>query len=161
MIPQTTTASMPRTLILALGNPLRGDDGVGPAVIDELRLVKRRSRDFTLLDGGTRGLEILSLLQDYERIIVVDAGDIGRAPGKWACFSLEEMVGQPAHTALHSAGLADALALDATLGILPPEIVIYVIQPLHVDWKPGLSQPVQRAVPAVHEAIVQRLYGVA
>ena len=165
VIPQTDAASAPRTLVLALGNPLRGDDGAGIAVLEQLRRVKRRSRDFTLLDGGTRGLEIMSVIQGYEHVIVVDAGDIGRAPGQWACFSLEDIVEQLADTGLrgtlHSIGLAEALTLGATLDTLPPEIVIYVIQPLHVGWRPGLSQPVQKAVPAVHESIVQRLYEVA
>ena len=45
------------TLILGLGNPLRGDDGVGTAVIANLRNHPDLPPDVDLVDGGTAGLE--------------------------------------------------------------------------------------------------------
>jgi len=49
------------TLILGLGNSLRGDDGVGPAVIDWLDQ-QSLPPGVEAIDGGTAGLNIVSTL---------------------------------------------------------------------------------------------------
>lgn len=144
------------TLILGLGNPLRGDDGVGVAVIAALRTAGLPA-GVDLLDGGTPGLEIVLLLQGYRRAVIVDAADVGREPGEWLRFTREEVVlgsgdlGQMG--AVHTAGLAEALRLGEALRVLPEEIVLYGVQPLEVGWEPGLSDAVAAAVPAVCAAV--------
>jgi hydrogenase maturation protease len=149
------------TLILALGNPLRGDDGVGTAIIDRLSEAALPP-GVTLLDGGTPGLETVLLLQDHRRVIIVDAADMDCDPGTWKRF----VPGDNAHLqpadmllrgTLHYAGLAEALALGEALGVLPDEIVVYGIQPTEIGWSPGLSEPVQAAIPAVCKAILCEL----
>ena len=149
------------TLVLALGNPLRGDDGAGAAVIRSLEDSGRLPAAVSLLDGGTPGLETVLLLQGYRRVIIVDAAEMGLEPGAWARFTPEKVVSGARDVSLrgtlHYAGLAEALKLGEALGILPPEIVIYGIQPLEVGWQPGLSAPVRAAVPAVCAAILDEL----
>jgi hydrogenase maturation protease len=143
------------TLVLALGNSLRGDDGAGPAVAERLSDLPIDAAD--VLDGGAAGLETILLLEGYRRAIIVDAADMGRAPGEWVRFRAEDVqlgagdLGQIG--ILHGAGLAEALALGAALNMLPPEIVIYGIQPAEVGWSPGLSAPVAAAVAVVSDAI--------
>jgi hydrogenase maturation protease len=146
----------PGTLVLALGNPLRGDDGVGAEVL--LALERLAPQDVNLLDGGTMGLNMLLAMQGYHRVIIVDSGNIGRAPGEWGCFTADELllqsVGDQLAMTLHNAGLAEALTVGATLGILPPEIIIYAVQPMDIGWLQGLSEPVQQAIPEVCAAIL-------
>ena len=168
------------TLVLGLGNPLRGDDGVGPAVIEWLRAAMRPVEskdpppDVKVMDGGTRGLDLLLTLAEHRRVLIVDAADVGRAPGEWLRFVLSpalspalsegegECAGEvegaeaPALSA-HSAGLADALTLGAAIGMLPEQTIIFGVQPARVDWSPGLSAEVQRAVPDVGRAILDEL----
>jgi hydrogenase maturation protease len=149
------------TLVLALGNPLRGDDGVGAAVLEQLAQVDLPP-GVELLEGGTPGLETVLLLQGYRRAIIVDAAAMGREPGEWARL----LPGRDAELqaddlylrgTLHYAGLAEALALGEALAVLPEEIVIYGIQPTEIGWSPGLSAVVQAAIPAVCQSIVQEL----
>jgi hydrogenase maturation protease len=94
---------------------------------------------------------------------VVDAADMGREPGTWVRFTPEEVrLGSgDLHEIgiLHAAGLAEALALGDALGVLPPEIVIYGVQPSDVGWQPGLSAPVEACIPAVCAAIIRELAG--
>jgi hydrogenase maturation protease len=148
-------------VILSLGNPLRGDDGVGPAVREMLAHDSRLPHNVAIVDGGTAGMETALLLQGHQRAIIVDAADMGCAPGEWARFSREEVMLEPAELAmrstLHSAGLAEALALGEALGILPQEIVLYGVQPQVIDWTPGLSAPVRAAVPAVCASILEEI----
>ncbi len=145
------------TLILALGSPLRGDDGVGSAVLGCLPAAGLPSTVDTL-DGGTPGLETALLLQAYRRVVIIDAADMGLAPGAWRRFTSHDAVLPPAlHSNLHQAGLADALVLGEALGILPVEVIIYGIQPYSVDWSEELSTPVEAAVPGIAAAIVEEI----
>lgn len=140
------------TIVLALGNPLRGDDGVGAAVLEHLE-------HESLVDGGTSGFEIILLMQGYERAIIIDAADMDLEPGDWRMFSPDEVRLQSRDLylrgTLHYAGLAEALSLGEAMGLLPPEIIIFGVQPATIDWDIGLSDPVERAVPAITAAVQQ------
>ena len=143
------------TLVLGLGNALRGDDGAGPAVIAWLDQ-QALPAEVEAVDGGTAGLDIVSTLMGHARAIIVDAADIGRAPGEWVRFTpdVARLKANDTTLSLHSAGLAEALALGAALNVLPREIIIYGVQPKSVDWLPQLSDEVRAAVPEVGQAIL-------
>lgn len=147
-----------RTLVLALGNPLRGDDGIGAAVLAALA-EKPLPEQVTLLDGGTPGLETALLLQGYARAIILDAAAMDRAPGDWQRFAPQaaQLQGADLRGTLHSAGLAEALILGEALGILPPDIIIYGVQPTSIGWEAGLSAPVAAAIPAVCASVLAEL----
>ncbi len=158
-MPQATPApagSAKTTLVLALGNPLRGDDGIGAAVLSALPAVPPA---VTLLEGGTPGLELVLTLRGYDRVIILDAADMGQPPGTWRRLTPDCLqASDPAlRGTLHDAGLAEALTLGAALGVLPPEIIILGIQPGEIGWSPGLSPPVVEAIPALCEAIMSLL----
>jgi len=147
---------MVKTLILGLGNPFRGDDGVGPAVIAALNS-QVMPPDVVVLDGGTPGLETVLTWQGYERVIIVDAADMGMQPGSWKRFHSDEAILPVDEAAmqgtLHAAGLAEALALAEALDLLPPELVFYGVQPEFTGWSAGLTEAIDFAVPALCEAI--------
>lgn len=147
------------TLVLALGNPLRGDDGVGAAVLQSLAESGRLPAGTDLVDGGSCGLETALLLQDYRRAIIVDAADMDLAPGSWTCFQAEQVELRSGDLrqigTVHSAGLGEALQLGEALGTLPPDVWIYGIQPRELGWEPGLSEAARLAVPAVCQAILE------
>lgn len=145
-----------QTLILALGNPLRGDDGVGSAVLKALADAGAVPPGTCLEDGGTPGLDTALLLQGYRQAVIIDAADMGLEPGSWRRVPVGPARPAPGAT-LHSAGLAEALALAEALGILPCQLVVFGIQPQEVGWTPGLSEPVSRAIPTVCRAILKEI----
>ncbi len=151
-------------VILGLGNSLRGDDGVGPAVIEWLDR-QALPPGVETIDGGTSGLDIVSMLMGRGRAIIVDAANVGQAPGQWVRFTPDvahtpcaaQLKENDTTLSLHSAGLAEALALGAALNVLPPTIMIYGVQPQNLDWSPQLSDVVQAAVIEVGQAILREL----
>lgn len=148
-----------KTVVLALGNPLRGDDGVGTAVLQALAEYALPPH-VTLIDGGTPGLETTLLLEGAERAIIVDAADMGLAPGAWRCFAPHEVMfggGDSFQGTLHSVGLAEALRLGDALHILPPQIEIVGVQPADVGWEAGLSAAVTAVVRPVADYICELL----
>ncbi|PIE80902.1 MAG: hypothetical protein CSA11_06665 [Chloroflexi bacterium] len=76
--------------------------------------------EVVLQDGGTLGLETMLLLEGYEKVIIVDAADMGLAPGEWRRFSLARLTAQEANLkgTLHQAGLAEALGLAVAFKML-------------------------------------------
>ena len=149
---------MEKVLILGLGNSLRGDDGAGPAVVAALSSMDLPPH-VELLDGGTPGLETVLLLEGYERVIIVDAADMGLEPGEWRRFtpdtaeirSDENKLGGT----LHAAGLAEALVLAEVLDLLPKTLIIYGIQPISLDWSQKLTEPLIAALPLLCAEINQ------
>lgn len=158
---QVNRCTCSNTLILALGNPHRGDDGVGLAVLDALSSSDQFAQNATLVDGSRGDLLNILISQDFERVIIIDAAQIGRSPGDWARFTLENIelgcVDYGTSTTLHNAGLAEALALANALGLVIPEMVIYGVQPFKMGWKIGLSRPVEVAVLEVKAAILEEI----
>lgn len=152
----------PETLVLALGNALRGDDGVGIAVVEALAARADLPAGVALSCGDTAAL-LTALLgeQPPARILIVDAANLGRPAGDWLRFipALSPRAAAPQASAgfWHGAGLADVLALAEQLGGPLPELVVYAVQPQTVAPSPSLSAPVQRAVAEVCSAIMQEL----
>jgi len=146
------------TRVIGLGNLMRGDDGVGVRVTQMLM-----SRDLPdgvqVVDGSTRGLGLVSLMEGWQRVILVDAADVGQAPGRFVRFTPQEaqLLGQDQHLSAHEAGLRDALLLANALNLLPEEIVIYGVQPASLDWEDRLSPQVEATVPVLVGSILDEL----
>lgn len=75
-------------LIITVGNDMRGDDGVGPYIAENL---SPPGRDFFLIDAGGRPENILDSAVDTgaRDVIIIDAADFGGAPGEARLFSAE------------------------------------------------------------------------
>jgi hydrogenase maturation protease len=142
-------------LILGLGNPLQGDDGVGCHVVQTID-PRRLPDDVEVLEGGTPGVGLVNLFEGRARVIIVDAAEMGQAPGQVIRFKPEQvtLTGSTARFSLHRTGLADALALMRALGLTLPEIVVFGVQPARVGWGESLSPEVQAVVPQVVEIVL-------
>jgi hydrogenase maturation protease len=143
-----------RTLVLGLGNPLRGDDGVGAAVLDSLRssdLVPPWVHVWSAEDGDVLGP---MLAGPWRRIVVVDAADLGKAPGEWMRLGAGALAVLPGRASSHRVSLVDALGIAQALGQGPDRLTIFAVQPLSIDWGSGLSEPVAQALAGLVEAVL-------
>ena len=135
-------------LVIGLGNCLLGDDGIGIRVVEELGRRELPS-NVALADGGTTGLGLVSLMDGFQRVIVVDAADMGRQPGCVVKFSPSEVQFKATGDtlSLHQVGLGEVLALTEALGVTPPEMTIIGVQPERTAIGEELSPAVERAIP--------------
>ena len=159
---RSVVVRMKPILILGLGNPLQGDDGIGCRVAEEMvgaSVTTTWSNEVEVMDGGTPGVGLLNFFEGRARVIIVDAAEMGIAPGEFRRFAPQEvtLTGARARFSLHRSGVADALALAHELKIKLPEIIFFGVQPASVEWRDSLSQPVQAALPRVIEAILNEL----
>ena len=62
-----------RILVLGVGNPLMGDDGIGPRVVELLLAGYSFPSSVDVVDAGTMSFMILDLVRNADQLIVVDA----------------------------------------------------------------------------------------
>ena len=149
---------MSGTLVIGLGNSLRGDDGVGMRIA-ALLTSQTLPEGIEVAQGGTPGLELVNWMEGWQRVIIIDAADVGRQPGEFLRFTLDEgyLLGDDQHLSIHAAGLRDALLLAEVLGTLPKEVIVYGVQPAHLDWVDALSPEVEQAIPRILRAVLGEL----
>ncbi len=148
------------TLILGVGNPLLGDDAVGIVAVEQLRARGDLPSGVRLIDGGTDGLGLIPVIEGCQRVIVIDAVEMAQSPGTIRRFVWGDVriLGQDVSClSLHQTDLAGALTLADALGCLPPEVVIFGVQPQCLDWDDPLSPAVERALPVLIDALINEV----
>ena len=168
-----------RWLVVGLGNPILGDDGVGWRVAEE---VQRRIADSEwqivssepVISHAKRpsaievdcvslgGLSLMERLVGYERAILIDAISTGQMPsGTLTRFALEELpdLGAGHTTSPHDTSLQTALKMGRAMGVpLPDEITVVAVESQTVyDFSEELSPPVAAAVPRAVDMVMETL----
>jgi hydrogenase maturation protease len=137
----------PDTVVLGLGNLLRRDEGLGVWALQRLAERYVLPESVRLVDGGTLGLELISEVEDCERLLVLDATLTGADPGTFIRLAGGEV---PAyiglHTSSHEIGLADMLAVLKLRGREPSEVVLLGLQPAETELGWGLSRTLEDAL---------------
>jgi len=150
-----------KTLIVGLGNPILGDDGVGWVVAEEVRkhLPPDSPVDVDCLSLG--GISLMERLIGYERAILIDAFISDQEEGTILVTKLDELPNFSAFhlTSAHDMSLQNALEMGRQLGAdLPEEITVVGVSASHIyDFSEELSPPVQAAVPKMTAIVVELL----
>jgi hydrogenase maturation protease len=136
-------------LIIGVGNPDRGDDGVGLAVADALSDAYLDRVSIRHISGNC--LVLLDLWSQAERVIIIDAVHSGGKPG--AIYRLDahqQTLSQPMFgNSTHAFGVANAVELARSLRQLPPHLIIYGIEGHQFETGAPLSAEVAQALPEV------------
>lgn len=143
---------MVNTLILGVGNLLLKDEGVGIHVIQALEK-KNLPPHVRLMDGGTGGLHLLSWLQGYERLIMIDATLDNNPPGTIRLIRPRYAADFPPLMSAHEIGLKDMIDAMILTDDLPDThlIVISAAQINEVGME--LTPDVEAAIPEVMQLI--------
>jgi hydrogenase maturation protease len=138
-------------LVVGFGNPLAGDDGAGPAVIE--RLVRAGlPPGLRAEEGGQDSLRLPSLWRGERRVFLVDALVRGAEPGAIHRVDHEHLLGIPQrHGTAHQLSLPESLRW---LALAFPEMGavryrLWGIEPARLDRVVGLTPAVEAAVRAV------------
>lgn len=155
---------MPLTVLVGLGNPLRGDDAVGLHVVEAVGrlLAARPVPDVRTVVGSRGGFELLDLLAGADRAVIVDCLDTpGGRPGRARTLSLPEVGGVSRLVGSHDVGLATAIDLGRLLGLsMPAEVAVVAIEAdVGGRIEERLSPKLAAAVPRVARRIYRGLAG--
>jgi hydrogenase maturation protease len=148
-----------RILVLALGNDLLGDDGVG---LEAARQIAGQvDGSVEVVETGEAGLALLELMEGYERALLIDSVVTGRhPPGTVIEFSPED-VRKVVAPSPHYAGLPEVMEMAHRLQIpFPQHIRILAMEALNpYEFRIGFSEPVQEALPQLVQRARQVLQG--
>lgn len=145
-----------KILLFGVGNVLLGDEGAGVHVVNRLR-EEGLPEGVEAVDGGTAGLELLYLLEDVSKLVIVDCLDAGAEPGSIFRFRPDDIrVKNQIKISFHDLGLMEVLTLAETMGKLP-ETVIFGIQPEKIDWDLSLSPAVRQKIPSLMELVTKEI----
>lgn len=138
---------MPRLVVAAFGNVLRGDDGFGIVVLRRLEETGRVPAGTIFLEVGTGGLALAQeLLTPCDRLVIVDAMTRGGPPGRVYVLQVDDV--PPARSVdMHMAVPSRALGLASAIGVMPREVFMVGCEPADVDeLSMVLSAPVMGAI---------------
>lgn len=148
---------MSGSAVIGLGNPLMGDDGFGLVALERLR-DEWTLDGVELADGGTWGMSLLPLVEDSDRIVLLDAIAAGVKAGDVVVLERERLpIYLTRKLSPHQIDMRDVLATAEWRGNLPAETVAIGVEPLSVEMGIGLSEEVEQAVDAVVRVVVARL----
>jgi hydrogenase maturation protease len=166
--PDRARPGAPPVLVVGLGNPVLGDDGVGWRIVDALerRLAAdpsaRASVGAVELDRlAVGGFSLMERLVGYDRVVIADAvvgvdtvGTVSSCP----LGAVADRLAGPLDSA-HDATLDVALAAGRALGArLPDEVTVVGVTARRVDeFDEHLSPPVEAAVGPAVEAVLAAL----
>ncbi len=153
-----------RAIIFGCGNIIMGDDGFGPAVINELQARYDMPEDIQAIDAGTGVREYLFdyLLMEEgrpEKIIILDAVDFeGRTPGEVFEIQPTQIPAKKIHDfSLHQFPTVNLLQELAEHTGIPVLILAAQIEYIPDEIAPGLSPAMVKAVTEACEKLSQIL----
>ena len=166
-----------KTIVIGLGNPILGDDGIGWNVAEEVKKqltspsTSLRSTAGGLLRGeedkvdvdflSLGGISLMENLVGYERAILIDAVASDEEIGSVIVSKLSEMPDYSAlhTTSAHDTSLQNALKLGKAMGAdLPQDVIVVGIATSRVyDFSEALSPPVAEAIPKATQIVISLL----
>ena len=155
-----------KTLVVGLGNPILGDDGVGwkvaQAVEAQLSNLQPPTSNIEVDCVALGGLSLMERMVGYERAIVIDAIGSGQhALGEVYHFDLDDLYDPSAGhtTAVHDVSLMTALKMGRSMGAdLPKQITVVAVEsPYTYDFTEELTPPVEAAVPIAAQTVIDLL----
>jgi hydrogenase maturation protease len=176
----TQAARPSSTLVIGLGNPILGDDGVGWTVAEKVKQqvvnnpryqICYRPIDSKVIHyqplvevdcAALGGLSLMERMLGYRRVVIVDSMETGQSPaGSVSIFPLSSLP-NPMHghsASAHDTSLKTALETAQAMGLpVPWSVKIVAIEAKNVyDFSEELSPAVAEAVPLAVQAVMALL----
>jgi hydrogenase maturation protease len=146
-----------RTVVIGIGNPLRGDDAAGVEVAERLRT--RVPDGVEVVACSEEPSRLMDAWEGAEAVVLVDTVSSGAAPGTLHRFDADEGA-LPARTfrsSTHAIGIAETIELSRALGRLPRSVRVYGVEGADFATGSALDADVELGVDAAVDAILRDL----
>jgi len=123
-----------------------------------------------VMKAGLPGWGLPSWFEDWEKVILIDALEMGEKPGTWRQFELRpislglqdpdesvKFLLQSEVLSMHQPDLANGLALAEALDLMPSSLSLYGIQPTTIQAGCPLSEAVNQSLPELINKILDDL----
>ena len=146
----------PRAVVIGIGNQLRRDDGIGPAVAAHIQRREIPGIRVVITHGEPMGL--LDAWAGVRLAVVIDAvATEPCTPGRWRRIAADHLAPPCGAVGTHGFGICEALELGRVLNHVPQQLIIYAVDVGDVTVGQGLSAPVAATVPVLVDAVLGEL----
>lgn len=146
--------------IIGVGNPLRKDDGIG---IILLQYLQKDSSFFSnlvsFIDGGTGGLNLLYLMNRFNKVLILDAVDFKGQPGECKFFSIDEIKSEKhvSRVSTHNEDLFQIIRFGQEMNECPNDVFVFGVQPADVCFGEGLTEELQKKLDTIVSTLKKKL----
>jgi hydrogenase maturation protease len=144
--------------VFGIGNILLSDDGVGVHAVNKLKSGYEFPETVELIDGGTKGLDLMPLFEGRDKVLIIDAANFKKEPGTIDMVEGDKI---PAFLStklsVHHIGLPDMLFVARLMGVTPREMCLIGIQPKSMETGTDLSDEVRNRLDSLVERALQKL----
>lgn len=145
-----------KIIVLGIGNLLLEDEGVGIHLIEALKN-EPLPENVELVDGSVLGFDLLPIIENCDKLIVVDAIKTDDNPGTIYKFSAQDIeVKREIPVSLHDLDFFQVLELAKRLNKLPPTELIAIV-PHEIDWGMELSEKIKEKVPKLKQLVMEEI----
>lgn len=150
---------MTRVVVVGIGNVLNSDDGLGPFVARTLQGAFDFPADAEVVDAGTPGMDLVSMLHGAEAAVFLDAVRDRGAPGEVKRYDQQEIlkVGSKTVMSPHEPGLREALLAMEFQGGGPRDVTLWGAIPESTELGTRLTDTMRRSVPALIDGVLSEL----
>jgi len=144
----------PRTLVIGIGNPHRGDDAAGLAVARWLKA--RNPAGIRVIELSGEGAALLEAWKNAPAVIVLDAAHSGAVPGTVHRFDARAgpLPSRIFRCSTHAFSLVEAIELARALHKLPPQLTVYGIEGKNFAAGEKMSAEVEQGAAAVARRVI-------
>ncbi len=130
-----------RTLIVGIGNILKGDDGAGPLLCEQLR---RKGTCAEIIDAGTVPENYIQpiIKKAPHNLLIIDAMDFGASPGTISIFKPEQL--SSVVTSTHT--LSPCFFAEMVCKNIKVDVCFVGIQPAQIGLGQAVSGQVNQAI---------------
>jgi len=144
--------------VFGIGNMLLSDDGVGVHVINKLNSEYQFPECVELIDGGTKGLDLMPLFEGRDKVLIIDAANFRKEPGTIGYIEGDKIPAfLSAKLSVHHIGLPDMLFVARLMDTTPREMCLIGIQPGSMETGTDLSGAVGEKLDALVERVLDKL----
>ena len=167
-----------KTIVIGLGNPILGDDGIGWRVAEQVekRLLESSQKDASSPDKNGKhssdsidveylslgGLSLMEHMIGYDRAILIDAIKSDNSPlGTVSSFPLAELPNRAIghFSSAHDTTLQNAIEVGRSMGAqLPDDIIVVAVEAQFIyDFSEQLSPPIAASLPEATQTVMELL----
>lgn len=150
-----------KIIIIGIGNPILGDDGIGIHIARILRKEIDLSSDIFIDEAQTGGMNLLDSIRGYDKAILIDAVCLNDlAHGQVSRFDVYDL--ETVHSCNpHDISLKEAIDLSRKIGddMLPHTITIIGVnlKQIPTEFSESISPDIQKVIPEVVGMVISEI----
>ncbi|MGM0404546.1 MAG: hydrogenase maturation protease [Thermoplasmatota archaeon] len=143
--------------VIGIGNLYRGDDGIGPKLVQEIQ-EKPFPSNILFFDIGLKEISLIHILKDLDSVLIIDAVNFDGKVGEFRFFKIDEVDSIREISGSHGSNLFQIIELSKKMEEAPDEIIIMGIKSENMELGDKMSDEIIENIDLYLKNIEEKLY---